>query len=322
MYDDDESGPSLRRRQARHSHPVLRFIGKWLLVTMIWMVAGIGIMLAIYASDLPDVHQVAGLKKRPGVTLLAADGSVLAQSGDLYGNTLAVSELPPNLIHAVVAIEDRRFYHHFGVDPFGLLRAFIINARRGYTSQGGSTLTQQLAKNMFLTPERTFKRKLQEALLALQLERYYTKDQILTGYLNRVYLGAGAFGVDAAAKTYFGKPATQLNLQESAIIAGLLKAPSKYSPATDMDAALARAELVLRAMHDEGYITDQEMLAALAAGPPEIHPITLSKNSRYIADWAAQQAQGYIGTIDRDVIVQTTIDPRLQKLAEMEIEDT
>jgi penicillin-binding protein 1A len=322
MYDDDESGPSLSGRHPRRSHPFLRFVGKWLIVLAIWMVAGLGIMMAIYASDLPDVHQVAGLKKRPGITLLAADGSVLSQSGDLYGNTLAVSELPPNLVHAVIAIEDRRFYHHFGVDPFGLLRAFVTNARRGYTSQGGSTLTQQLAKNMFLTPERTFKRKLQEALLALQLERYYTKDQILTGYLNRVYLGAGAFGVDAAAKTYFGKPATQLNLQESAIIAGLLKAPSKYSPANDMKAALDRAELVLRAMHDEGYITDQEMLAALAAGPPEIHPITLSKNSRYIADWAAQQAQGYIGTIDRDVIVQTTIDPRLQRLAEMKMDDT
>jgi penicillin-binding protein 1A len=321
MYDDDddESGPSPRRR-ARRS--VWRTIGKWLLVLAIWGVAGIGIMLAVYASDLPDVHQVAGLKKRPGVTLLAADGSVLSQSGDLYGNTLAVSELPPNLVHAVVSIEDRRFYHHFGVDPFGLLRAFVTNARRGYAVQGGSTLTQQLAKNMFLTPERTFKRKLQEALLAVQLERYYTKDQILTGYLNRVYLGAGAFGVDAAAKTYFGKPATQLNLQESAIIAGLLKAPSKYSPATDMKAALDRAELVLRAMHDEGYITDQDMLAALAAGPPEIHPISLSKNAHYIADWAAQQAQGYIGAIDRDVVVQTTIDPRLQRLAEMKIDDT
>jgi len=328
MIEDDESEPSLSRRpslslrQPRRSHPALRFIGKWLLVAAIWMVAGIGIMLAIYASDLPDVHQVAGLKKRPGITLLAADGSVLSQSGDLYGNTLAVSELPPDLVHAVVAIEDRRFYHHFGVDPFGLLRAFVANARHGYAVQGGSTLTQQLAKNMFLTPERTFKRKLQEALLALQLERYYTKDQILTGYLNRVYLGAGAFGVDAAAKTYFGKPATQLNLQESAIIAGLLKAPSKYSPATDMKAALDRAELVLRAMHEEGYITDQQMLAALAAGPPEIHPFTISKNAHYIADWAASQAQAYIGTIDRDVIVQTTIDPRLQRLAEQKIDDT
>jgi penicillin-binding protein 1A len=292
-----------------------------MLVAAIWMVAGVAILLAVYASDLPDVHQVAGLKKRPGITLLSADGSVLAQSGDLYGNTLAVSELPPNLVHAVISIEDRRFYHHFGVDPFGLLRAFITNARHGYAVQGGSTLTQQLAKNMFLTPERTFKRKLQEALLALELEHYYTKDQILTGYLNRVYLGAGAFGVDAAAKTYFGVPATQLTLQESAIIAGLLKAPSRYSPASDMKAALDRAQLVLQAMHDEGYITDKQMLEAISAPPPEIHPPTISKNAHYIADWAAQQAQGYIGTIDRDVVVQTTIDPRLQRLAEQKVYD-
>src|SRR6201986_1443805 len=254
MIDEDESEPSRDQRRGGRKHPVLRFVGKWTLVAAIWMVAGFGILLAVYASDLPDVHQVAGLKKRPGITLLAADGSVLSQSGDLYGNTLAVSELPPNLVHAVISIEDRRFYHHFGVDPFGLLRAFVTNARRGYTSQGGSTLTQQLAKNMFLTPERTFKRKLQEALLAVQLERYYTKDQILTGYLNRVYLGAGAFGVDAAARTYFGKPATELNLQESAIIAGLLKAPSRYSPATDMDAAIARSQLVLQAMRRDGVI--------------------------------------------------------------------
>ncbi|MDB5395137.1 MAG: penicillin-binding protein family [Rhodospirillales bacterium] len=324
MIEEDESGSYESHPIQRHARrwSGWRFIGKWLIVAVIWGVAGLGILLAIYASDLPDVHQVAGLKKRPGVTLLAADGSVLTQSGDLYGNTLAVSELPPNLVHAVVAIEDRRFYHHFGVDPIGLLRAFITNSRRGYAVQGGSSLTQQLAKNMFLTPERTFKRKLQEALLALQLERYYTKDQILTGYLNRVYLGAGAFGIDAAAKTYFGKPATQLNLQESAIIAGLLKAPSRYSPATDMDAALARAELVLRAMHNEGYISDQDMLAALSAGAPDMHPPSISKNAHYIADWAVQQAQGYIGAIDRDVVVLTTIDPRLQRLAEIKIDDT
>jgi penicillin-binding protein 1A len=320
MSDHGESDRYRRDPDKRRS--VWRFIGKWLIVAAIWGVAGLGILLAVYASDLPDVHQVAGLKKRPGITLLAVDGSVLTRSGDLYGNTLAVSDLPPNLVHAVVAIEDRRFYHHFGIDPIGLVRALVTNARSGYTVQGGSTLTQQLAKNMFLTPQRSFKRKLQEALLALQLERYYTKDQILTGYLNRVYLGAGAFGVDAAAKTYFGKPATELSLQESAIIAGLLKAPTKYSPANDMTAALARAELVLRAMHDEGYISDQDMLAALSAGPPDMHHPSVTKNAHYIADWAVQQAQGYIGQIDRDVVVYTTIDPKLQMLAEAKLEDT
>ncbi len=320
MSDQGES--DRYRRDPKKKRSVLRFLVKWTVVALIWGVAALGILLATYASDLPDVHQVAGLKKRPGITLLAADGSVLTRSGDLYGNTLAVSDLPPNLVHAVVAIEDRRFYHHFGVDPIGLVRALVTNARAGGTVQGGSTLTQQLAKNMFLTPQRSFKRKLQEALLALQLERYYTKDQILTGYLNRVYLGAGAFGVDAAAKTYFGKPATELTLQESAIIAGLLKAPTKYSPANDMNAALARAELVLRAMHDEGYITDQEMLAALSAGPPDMHHPSITKNAHYIADWAVSQAQGYIGQIDRDVVVYTTIDPKLQMLAEAKLEET
>jgi penicillin-binding protein 1A len=322
-YDDSEpSRPAQPGGRAKRQWSFWRFLGKWIAVAAIWGVAGLGVLLAIYASDLPDVHQVSGLKKRPGVTLIAVDGTVLARSGDLYGNTLSVAELPPNLVHAVVAIEDRRFYHHFGVDPIGLARALIINARSGVTVQGGSTLTQQLAKNMFLTPERTFKRKLQEALLALQLERYYTKDQILTGYLNRVYLGAGAFGVDAAAITYFGKPATELDLQECAIIAGLLKAPSKYSPATDMNAALARAELVLQAMHNEGYITDAQMLDALTAAPPQMHRPGITEGSRYISDWAMQQAQAYIGTIDRDVTIQTTIDPFLQRIAEAKIAET
>ena len=312
----DESEPH------RRGGVVLGFFTKWLFVATIWAVAGAGVVLAVYASDLPDVHQISGLKKRPSVTILAADGSMLARSGDLYGNTLTVAQLPPDLIHAVVAIEDRRYYHHFGVDPIGLIRAMVINARSGVTVQGGSTLTQQLAKNMFLTPERTFKRKLQEALLALQLERYYTKDQILTGYLNRVYLGAGAFGVDAAAETYFGKSATQLNLQESAIIAGLLKAPTRYSPATDMDASMARAQLVLRAMHSEGYITDNQLLDALTLPPPAAHHPALTEGAGYVADWVSQQLQGYIGAVDRDIVVQTTIDPTLQKLAEAKVAET
>jgi penicillin-binding protein 1A len=309
--------PPPRREERRRG--VLGAIMKWSIVAAIWAVAGFGVLLAIYASDLPDVHQAAALKKRPGITLLAADGSIIARSGDLYGETLSVAQLPPDLVHAVVAIEDRRFYHHFGIDPIGLLRAFVTDERRGRMAQGGSTLTQQLAKNMFLTPERTFKRKLQEALLALQLERYYTKDQILTGYLNRVYLGAGAFGVDAAAETYFGRHATQLDLVQSAMIAGLLKAPTRYSPASDMDAAMARTQLVLEAMHREGFITDAQLVDALSAGPPALHHPSITPGMHYVADWVSQQIQGYIGTIDRDLNVWTSIDPRLQTLAEEKI---
>jgi penicillin-binding protein 1A len=309
------------RSESRRRPSLWRFIGKWMLVAAIWAVAGVGVLLAVYASDLPDVHQIGGLKKRPSITLLAVDGSLLARSGDLYGNTLTVAQLPPDLVHAVIAIEDRRYYHHFGVDPIGLARAVFTNLRTGRTVQGGSTLTQQLAKNLFLTPQRNLKRKIQEALLALQLERYYTKDQILTGYLNRVYLGAGSFGVDAAAETYFGKPATALNLVECAIMAGLLKAPSRYSPSTDMNAAMDRAQLVLQAMHSEGYITDAQMLTALASGPPPMHRPSLTEGARYITDWVSQQIQGFIGPIDRDITVQTTIDPNLQKLAEAKVEE-
>lgn len=315
MDDWDESPPRRRRRS------IWAILFNWTLVALIWAVAGVGVLLAVYASDLPDVHQISGLKKRPSITILATDGSILSRTGDLYGRTLTVSQLPPDLVHAVVGIEDRRFYHHFGVDPIGLIRALVINARTGATVQGGSTLTQQLAKNMFLTPERTFKRKLQEALLAIQLERYYTKDQILTGYLNRVYLGAGAFGVDAAAEAYFGKSATDLNLRECAIIAGLLKAPSRYSPASDLDAAMDRSELVLKAMHDEGYISDSQLVSALST-TPEVHRSAMTEGAGYVTDWVAQELRGYVGPIDRDIIVYTTINPTLQRLAEAKVEET
>ena len=309
------------KKPADSSPRIWRRLGKWSLVAGIWGIAAIAVLLVVFASDLPDVRQVGGLKKRPGITLLAVDGSLLARSGDLYGNTVAVADLPPNLVHAVIAIEDRRFYHHFGVDPLGMARAAWINARTGTVVQGGSTLTQQLAKNLFLTPDRTFKRKIQEALLALWLEHIYSKDQILTGYLNRVYLGAGSFGVDAAAQTYFGKPATQLNLQESAILAGLLKAPSRYAPTSDMDGALNRAQTVLKAMREQRYITDAEMLAALSAPAPAPGHNAITDGIRYVTDWIVQQAKDHGVVIDRDLVIQTTIDPRLQRLAEAKLRD-
>ena len=309
------------KNASNSNRSVWRALIKWSLVGAIWGIAAGAVLLVVYASDLPDVRQVGGLKKRPGITLLAIDGSLLARSGDLYGNTVAVSSLPPDLVHAVIAIEDRRFYHHFGIDPLGLARAAWINVRTGNVVQGGSTLTQQLAKNLFLTPDRTFKRKIQEALLALWLEHTYSKDQILTGYLNRVYLGGGAFGVDAAAQTYFGKPATQLSLQESAIIAGLLKAPSRFAPTSDIDAAISRAQIVLKAMREQGYITDAEMLTALSAPAPIAGRNAITDGIRYVTDWIVQQAKDHGVAIDRDLVIQTTIDPRLQRIAEAKLRD-
>ncbi|MDN3721260.1 transglycosylase domain-containing protein [Roseibium salinum] len=173
--------------------------------------------------------------------------------------------MPPYLPNAVVAIEDRRFRSHFGIDPIGLLRAVYTNVTSGRLVQGGSTLTQQLAKNLFLEPDRTLKRKIQELVLAFWLEAEYSKDEILEMYLNRVYLGAGSYGVDAAARRYFGKSARLVTIAEAATMAGLLKAPSRYSPARNPDLAEERAQLVLAAMHEEGYIDGQEAKNALAA---------------------------------------------------------
>ena len=218
------------------------------------------------------------------------------------------------MIQAVVATEDRRFFDHFGVDVWGILRAMVINVEAGRVVQGGSTITQQLAKNIFLTPERSYKRKFQELILALWLERKFTKEEILEMYLNRVYLGAGNYGIDAAARSYFSKKATQLNIQEAAIIAGLLKAPSRFSPANDPEAAAARGRQILQLMHEAGFIS-ANMVTNIGA-KIEKKPRGGSRNNYYFADWIAEQLPELIGAPAEDITVVVTLDPVLQKLAE------
>ena len=173
---------------------------RWSLVAAIWGFVILGTVLAWYAYDLPDVEGLARATRQPSISLFAADGSPISTSGEVYGRSVKVSQLPPLLPRAVLAVEDRRFYRHWGIDLRGLVRAFFVNVRAGGVVQGGSTITQQLAKVLFLTPERTLKRKIQEALLAMWLETKFSKDEILSLYLNRVYLGSGTYGVDAAAR--------------------------------------------------------------------------------------------------------------------------
>src|SRR5215207_6408632 len=202
--------------------------------------------------------------------------------------------MSPLLPKAVIATEDRRFYSHFGIDPIGIVRALAADLRAGQVVQGGSTITQQLAKILFLTPERNLTRKIRETLLALWLERRFTKEQILEIYLNRVYLGAGTYGVDAAAHRYFGKSAKQLDLFESAVIAGLLKAPTRYSPARDRAAATGRATQVLDLMVDAGAITAADAAAAAKQG---LAVATAGRSAaRYFADWVADQVRDFAGT--------------------------
>jgi len=291
-----------------------RLLLKWAAVAAVWMFVATAAFVGWCAWDLPEADNIPALARRPQVTILARDGTMVLRLGQSAGPVVSATELPPHLIEAVIATEDRRFYHHFGIDPIGLARALLVDLREGRFVAGGSTITQQLAKNLFLSPDRTIKRKVQEALLAFQIERLYTKDQILTLYLNRVYLGAGAFGISAAARTYFDKDPRDLNLIESAVIAGLLKAPSRFSPAHDVDLARRRASVVISRMEDEGYLTADQARAARSA------PIRLARQpdnvGRYFADWAVDAVKSYIGGPARDIIVKTTLDVALQKSAE------
>ncbi len=293
---------------------------KWVATAAVWLVIAATALVTWYATDLPDVDAALAATRRPTVTLLAADGSVLATRGDLYGMPVRVRDLPASLPAAVLATEDRRFYDHFGLDVFGLARAAIANLRAGRIVQGGSTITQQVAKNLFLSPERTLKRKVQEVLLALWLERRLTKDQILTVYLNRVYLGAGTYGVDAAARRYFGRPATEVSLYESAMLAGLLKAPSRYNPARDPDRAARRTERVLAGMVEAGVLSEAEAKAARSTRGAAV--VRHRRSGRHFTDWVLEQVTAYISPGDADTVVTTTLDPALQRMAEATVRET
>ena len=269
-------------------------------------------VLAYYGFTLP-VPRLLDPPTQPAVILEAADGAVFAGRGVLTGRRLSVADLPGHLIDAVIAIEDRRFRDHDGVDPRGILRALSANLRAGGIRQGGSTITQQLAKVMFLSPERSIARKVQEAMIAVWLEGRLSKDEILSLYLDRVYFGAGAYGVDAAARRYFDKPASELTLSESALLAGLIRAPSRLAPTRDPAAAQARAEIVLRAMVETGALSETES----AVAPARLAPAAATDPGRnYFADWAYGEVRGVLGAVQGNFTVHTTLDPALQDLAQ------
>lgn len=320
------SGSKKRRKASRKSanprrkrRGLLRGLVYWSLVLCLWAgIIGVGI-IAYYGAQLPSASTWAIPDRPPNVKILAVDGSLLANRGATGGEALTLREMSPYIPRAVIAIEDRRFYSHWGVDPIGLARAAFRNLVSGDVSQGGSTITQQLVKNLYLQPDRTIKRKVQEALLALWIERKYTKDQILEMYLNRVYFGSGAYGVEAAARRYFGKSARDVSLAEAALLAGLLKAPSRLSPARDPQAAEARAQIVLTAMREQGMINDSQLAAAMSA-PAARAAAYWTGSEHYVADRVMEELPGLIGPIERDVVVETTIDLHLQKVAERSIQ--
>ncbi len=295
---------------------------RWPLLCFLWAAILGGGILSYFALTLPPLDHLAIAERRPSVTLLAADGSLIATFGDLFGQPLQLGQMSRYIPEAVIATEDRRFYSHFGLDPWGMLRAAFADLRAGHVVQGGSTITQQLAKNLFLTNERTVTRKIQEALLALWLEHKFTKNQILEIYLNRVYLGAGTYGVDAAAHRYFGKSAANVTLYEAAIIAGLLKAPTRFSPARDSEAAAGRAQQVLANMVEAGFINAAQARDAAASEHALARTRQPPPGSRFFADWVAAQLAHLNEVQGRDVVVTTTLDPRMQAEAEAAVLQT
>jgi penicillin-binding protein 1A len=311
--------PARRRGdRGRRRHPVASLA----LLLVLWAAIIGGGVLGYFAMTLPDTSGLTHSERRPSITILASDGSPVATYGDLFGRALTLKEMAPCLPQAVIATEDRRFYSHFGVDPIGLLRAAAADLAARHIVEGGSTITQQLAKNLFLTPERSLSRKIREILLALWLERRFSKDQILEIYLNRVYLGAGAYGVDAAARRYFGKSAAQLSLYQCAVVAGLLKAPTRLSPARDPDLTRERAAQVLENLVEAGYITKPAAAAAEREGNSLAAIPERRAGIRYFADWVVDQLPDFVAAGNRDLTVVTTLDPRLQREAEEAIGDT
>lgn len=292
----------------------LRRLVYWGSVGAVWAMIAITGVVAYYAAHLPPTSEWKVPDRPPNVKILANNGELLANRGDTGGEAVRIEHLPYYLPEAVIAIEDRRFRSHFGVDVIGLARATVTNLVAGRLVQGGSTLTQQLAKNLFLEPDRTMKRKIQEVILALWLETKYSKDAILEMYLNRVYLGAGAYGVDAAARRYFGKSARAVTLSEATVLAGLLKAPSRYSPLANPELARDRAKLVLAAMAEEGFITPEDSRAALDH-PAETAVRSASGAENYVADWVMEQLPNYVGSLEGDIVVETTIDMTLEQTA-------
>lgn len=288
---------------------------RWLLIIFIWLVLFLSMAVTWSLLNLPETESIQ-ISRQPSITFLDKDGRIIASYGDIYGKSIKYQNLPDNLIDAVIVTEDKRFFKHNGVDLKGVLRAIYVNFREGRIVQGGSTITQQLAKNLFLSPERSFTRKLHELILSLWLELRFTKKQILSIYLNRVYLGSGTYGVQAASEKYFNKKVEDLNLYECAVIASLLKAPSRYNPIANKELSKERASLVLENMAKNKLISKNKVQEAKYNNQKYSKFTTPPKSTRYFIDWLLPRVKGYVGEINEDLIVRTTLDVKLQKIAE------
>ena len=311
--------PARNKRRSRSGGFLMGLLW-WGFVACLWGgLAVIGIIV-YYGAQLPSSNTWAIPDRPPNIRILAADGSLISNRGQTGGEAITYRELPYYVPAAIIASEDRRYMSHFGVDPIGLVSVAIESVQARSVTRGASTITQQVAKNLFLTPDQTLGRKVQEAILAIWLEQNYTKEEILELYINRVYFGAGATGIEAAAQTYFGVSARNLSLGQAAMLAGILPAPSAYNPKSNPDAAKERQRLTLSAMAREGYITREEADAA-QIDPDQTLRTRVAGSESYVADWVESLMTAYIGEIADDVVVETTIDYKMQKDAEFIVKE-
>ena len=290
----------------------------WGSVLAVWGVIFLVVFFAVFARGLPDTSALYNVDRQPSITYLDRNGALIATRGSQQAPPADLDALPDYVPAAFIAIEDRRFYWHPGFDPIGMSRAMAANMRAGRIVQGGSTLTQQLAKNLFLTPDQNMRRKVQELMLAVWLELKFSKEEILALYLNRVYFGAGAYGIEAASQRYFDKSAKDLTVGEAALLAGLLKAPSRYSPVSEHERAGVRATVVLNEMQDAGVITAEQRAAAVLE-PVRVSRTLATQHAQYFVDWLDKEIRGLVGEPTEDMIVETTLDLTLQTAAERNV---
>ena len=274
----------------------------------------LGIFVAIARSEIDSFEDLKASPNGQMIRIRAADGTVIQSLGPSFGRWLKVNQLPSEMKDAMVAVEDRRYYMHPGVDPIGITRSFYARAVQGRWTQGGSTITQQLARNIYLNSNKEFGRKIREIILALAMETKFSKDQILELYLNKVYFGGGAYGIDAASRKFFDHGAENISLAEAAIIAGLVKAPSRYAPTADAQAAVDRAEVVVAVMQDAGMITATE---AAGVKPADVKLAAESPQDsvRYFTDWILPQLNSLIDETEKPIDVWTTLDLKMQRAA-------
>jgi penicillin-binding protein 1A len=309
-------------RQPRPRRTPLQALIYWVLVLGVWGVIFSVAFFAVFAVDLPDTSKLYDVQRQPSVSYLDRSGALLAVRGSQYAAPVDLDKLPPYVPKAFIAIEDRWYYWHFGFNPWGIARSQIYNWThhgKGGPLRGGSTITQQLARNLFLTLDQTYRRKAQELVLAVWLEARFSKKQILELYLNRVYFGAGAYGIEAASQRYFGKPASQLTLGEAALLAATMKGPSRYSPVSSTDRAARRATIVLDEMVQAHFITPAEREEAFRT-KVRVNPVLANQRAQYFTDWVDDQTRRLVGEPSEDLVVETTLDLPLQASAEQAVQ--